>query len=143
MGLLPSWDSPGKSTGVDWVGLSTGWEKAVGHQDYWQLWKMDLGGVHACEVTSLASDSLLPYGLQPARFPCPWDSPGSKTGVGCHALFRGIVPPQGSNSHLLRLLPCRQIFFFFFTLLSHQGSTLGRCYTNIKCPEFDNCIVVM
>ena len=34
-------------------------------------------------------------------------------------------------------------FFFFFLLLSHQGSTLGRCYTNIKCPEFDNYIVVM
>ena len=29
------------------------------------------------------SDSLQPYGLQPTRFLCPWDSPGKKTGAGC------------------------------------------------------------
>ena len=29
------------------------------------------------------------------------DSPGKNTGVGCHALLRGIVPTQGSNSCLL------------------------------------------
>ena len=27
----------------------------------------------------------------------PWDSPGKNTGVGCHALFQGIFPTQGSN----------------------------------------------
>jgi len=25
------------------------------------------------------------------------DSPGKNTGVGCHALFQGIFPTQGSN----------------------------------------------
>ena len=25
---------------------------------------------------------------QPARLPCPWDSPGKNTGVGCHFLFQ-------------------------------------------------------
>ena len=28
----------------------------------------------------------------------PWDSPGKKTGVGCHFLLQGIFPTQGSNS---------------------------------------------
>ena len=52
---------------------------------------------------SVVSDSLQPQELQPARLPCPWDSPGKKTGVGCHALLQGIST-QGSNPHLLCLL---------------------------------------
>ena len=34
------------------------------------------------------------------------DSPGKNTGVGCHALLRGIIPAQGSNPGLPH---CRQI----------------------------------
>ena len=30
----------------------------------------------------------------PARFLCPWDSPGKNTGVGCHFLLQGIFPAQ-------------------------------------------------
>ena len=30
------------------------------------------------------SDSVRPHRWQPARLPCPWDSPGKNTGVGCH-----------------------------------------------------------
>ena len=44
--------------------------------------------MHACEVTSVVSDSLRPYEL--ARYLCPWDSPGKNTGVGCRALLQGI-----------------------------------------------------
>jgi len=39
----------------------------------------------------------------PTRLLCPWDSPGKKTGVGCHALLQGILPTQGSNPRLLYL----------------------------------------
>ena len=39
------------------------------------------------EVTSVASDSVRPHGLQPTRLLCPWDSPGKNTGVGCHLLL--------------------------------------------------------
>ena len=53
---------------------------------------------------SVVSDSLRPHELQHARPPCPWDSPGKNTGVGCHFLLQGILPTQGSNPHLLRLL---------------------------------------
>ena len=37
-------------------------------------------------------------------FVCSWDSPGKKTGVGCHFLFQGIFRTQGLNLCLLRLL---------------------------------------
>ena len=49
-------------------------------------------------------DSLWPYGLWPSRLLCPWDSPGKNTRVGCHTLFHGISPTQGSNLCLLGLL---------------------------------------
>ena len=45
------------------------------------------------------------------------DSPGKNTGVGCHALFQGIFPTQGSNPGILH---CRWILY----CLSHQGSPL-------------------
>ena len=54
------------------------------------------------------SDSCGPHGSQPARFLCPWDSPGKNTGVGCHFLLQGIFPTQESN---LGLLHCKQILY--------------------------------
>ena len=57
---------------------------------------------------SVVSDTSWPYGLQPARFLCPWDSPGKNTRVGSHPLLQEIIPTQGSN---LGLLHCMQIFF--------------------------------
>ena len=38
-----------------------------------------------------------PHRQQPTGLPCPWDSPGKNTEVGCHFLLQGIFPPQGSN----------------------------------------------
>ena len=52
------------------------------------------------------------------RLLCPWDSLGKNTGVGCHFLLQGIFPIQGSNPHLLYLLPCGRIL----CRLSHQGN---------------------
>ena len=43
------------------------------------------------------------------------DSPGKNTGLGCHALLRGILPTQGSNPGLLQ---CRWILY----QLSYPGS---------------------
>ena len=76
-------------------------------------------------------NSLRLYGLQPARFLCPWDSPGKNTGVGCHALLQGIFPTQRLNPHLLLLLHSRQISL----PLSHQGSP-NTCIVNIFSHEF-------
>ena len=46
---------------------------------------------------SVMCDSLASHGL----FLCPWNSLGKNTGVGCHSLFHGIFPTQGSNLGLL------------------------------------------
>ena len=37
---------------------------------------------------SVVSDSVRPHRRQPIRLPCPWDSPGKNTGVGCHFLLQ-------------------------------------------------------
>ena len=34
------------------------------------------------------SDSVRAHRRQPTRLPCPWDSPGKNTGVGCHFLLQ-------------------------------------------------------
>ena len=39
-------------------------------------------------IASVVSDSMRPNGRQPTRLPCPWDSPGENTGVGCHVLLQ-------------------------------------------------------
>ena len=41
-----------------------------------------------CYVASVVSDSVRPQRWQPTRLPCPWDSPGKNTGVGCHFLLQ-------------------------------------------------------
>ena len=41
-----------------------------------------------CQVASVVSDSVWPYGLQPTRLLRPCDSPGKNTGVGCHFLLQ-------------------------------------------------------
>ena len=50
------------------------------------------------------SNSLLPYGLLPARLLCPRDFLGKNTGMGCHFLLQGIFLTQGLNQCLLPLL---------------------------------------
>ena len=73
-------------------------------------------------------DSLPRYGLYPTRLLCPWDSPDKNTGVGCHALLKGIFLTQGLNPWLLCLLHCRQILY----LWSHLGSPMYILYLNIN-----------
>ena len=36
------------------------------------------------------SDSVRPHRRQPIRLPCPWDSPGKNTAVGCHFLLQSM-----------------------------------------------------
>ena len=44
--------------------------------------------------------TLPPHGLQPARLPCPWDSPGKNPGVGAIPSSRDL-PDPGINPGLL------------------------------------------
>ena len=72
---------------------------------------------------SVMSKFLQPHGLEPARLLCPWDFPDKNTGVGCHFLFQGIFPTQGSNPRLLCLLHWQAVSL----PLSHLGSPCEKC----------------
>ena len=48
-------------------------------------------GTCVCAVASVVFDSMWPYGA--CESPCPWDSPGKNTGVGCHALLQDLSDP--------------------------------------------------
>ena len=61
-----------------------------------------------CLVALVTPYSVRPYGLQPARLLCPWDSLGKSTRVGFHAPLQGIFLTQGWN---LGLAYCRQILY--------------------------------
>ena len=69
--------------------------------------------IHACVcIKSLQScPTLRPYGLQPSRLFCLWDtdSPSKNTGVDCHYLLQGIFQMQGLNPCLRCLLHWRQV----------------------------------
>ena len=52
---------------------------------------------------SVVSDSVRPHRRQPTRLPCPWDSPGKNTGVGCHFLLQCMKVK--SESELTQLCP--------------------------------------
>ena len=50
------------------------------------------------------SNSFWPHGLEPTKLLFPWNFPGKNNRIGCHFLFQGILPAQGSKLHLLSLL---------------------------------------
>ena len=49
------------------------------------------------------SDSVRPHRWKPTRLPCPWDSPGKNTGVGCHFLLQ--CTKVKSESEVAQLCP--------------------------------------
>ena len=48
-----------------------------------------------CVSHSVMFNSLRPYRLWPARLLCPWDSLGTKTGVGCYFLTQNLLQMDG------------------------------------------------
>ena len=44
------------------------------------------------------SDSVRPQRRQPIRLPCPWDSPGKNSAVGCHFLLQCMKVKSESRS---------------------------------------------
>ena len=52
---------------------------------------------------SVVSDSVRPHRRQPNRLPCPWESPGKNTGVGCHFLLQCMKVK--SESEVTQLCP--------------------------------------
>ena len=55
---------------------------------------------HGVSVLSSVQLFATPWGIA-CWAPHLWDFPGMNTRVGCHFLFQGIFPTQGSNPHLL------------------------------------------
>ena len=53
-----------------------------------------------------------PMDCNPPDLPHPWDSPSKNTGVGCHALLRGLFLTQRSN---MGLLHCKWILYHWAT----------------------------
>ena len=51
--------------------------------------------MHVCQVVSVVSNSLQPYGPWPARLLCPRGFSRQNAGVGCHALLQGIFTNPG------------------------------------------------
>ena len=68
-----------------------------------------------CMHIQLSPTLCNPMDCSPPGSSVQGDSPGKKTGVGCHVLFQGIFPTQISNPGLSH---CRWILY----LLSHKGS---------------------
>ena len=72
---------------------------------------MSCAGLSRSVISTLGN----PMDCSPPGSSAHGDSPGKNKGVGCHALFQGIFPTQGSNPCLLH---CRQVVY----CLSHQES---------------------
>ena len=51
------------------------------------------------------SDSVQPHRRQLTRLPCPWDSPGKNTGVGCHFLLQCVKVKSQSEVAQLCMTP--------------------------------------
>jgi len=54
--------------------------------------------------------------------------PGKNAGVGCHFLLQGIFPTQGSNPHLLYLLPWQADSFYHWATWEAQEARLELVY---------------
>ena len=70
--------------------------------------------------------TLQPHGLLPARLLCPWNFPGTNTGVGCHSLLQEVFLTQRSSLHLLL---CRWILCNWVT-----WEALSQLYTDQNRP---------
>ena len=67
--------------------------------------RFDDGHPHAAAAAKLLQScaTLWPHRRQPTRLPCPWDSPGKNTGVGCHFLHQCLKVE--SDSEVVQLCP--------------------------------------
>ena len=66
------------------------------------------------------SDSVRPHRRQPIRLPCPWDSPGKNTGVGCHFLLQCM-----KWKVKVKLLSCVRLFETPWTAAYQAPPSMG------------------
>ena len=83
-----------------------------------------------CLVTQSYRTLCDPMDCSPPGSSIHGDSPGQKTGMGCHALLQGIFPTQGLDPGLPH---CRQILYW----LGHQESEVTQSCQTLCDPV--NC----
>ena len=64
----------------------------------------DIPAAVAAAKSLQSCPTLRPHRRQPTRLPCPWDSPGKNTGVGCHFLLQCMKVKSEREESLLRKL---------------------------------------
>ena len=64
----------------------------------------DIPAAVAAAKSLQSCPTLRPHRRQPTRLPCPWDSPGKNTGVGCHFLLQCMKVKSECEESLLRKL---------------------------------------
>ena len=93
LGFLCPWDFPGKNTGMGCHFLFQGifptqeLNLCLLHLLHWQVDSLPLSHLESSFRDCNPMDFTL----------CPWNSPGSNSGVGCHSLFQGIFLTPESN----------------------------------------------
>ena len=80
------------------------------------------------------SDSVGPHRRQPTRLPCPWDSPGKNTGVGCHCLLCA-TPWTAAYQASLSLIISQSLFRLVFIESVTPSSHLILCCPLLLLPS--------
>ena len=94
------------------------------------------------------SKSVQPHRWKPTRLPCPWDSPGKNTGVGCHFLLQcmKVKSERVPEKHLLLLA----LFIYFILLYLFiyakafdyvDHSKLWKVLQEIGMPDYLTCLL--
>ena len=87
-----------------------------------------------CKVTSVVSDSVGPHRRQSTRLPCPWDSPGKNTGVGCHFLLQCVKVKCESKS-LSRVRPPATPWTAAFQAAPSMGFSRQEHWSGVPLPS--------
>ena len=99
------------------------------------------------EVASVVSDYVRPQRGQPTRLPCPRDSPGKSTGVGCHFLLQCMkVKTESEVAQSCPTLcdpmdcspPCSSAHGIFQARVLEWGA-IAFSSANPKCPILPPC----
>ena len=77
------------------------------------------------------SNSVQPHRPQPTRLPRPWDSPGKKTGVGCHFLLQCMKVK--SESEVVR--PSETSWTAAFQAPPSMGFSRQECWSGVPLPS--------
>ena len=78
-------------------------------QEHWSGWPFP-SPMHACMLSCFSRVRLCdPIDDSPPGSPCPWDSPGKNTGVGCHFLLQCMTVKRESEVAQLCLTLCNRM----------------------------------